>query len=113
MPKANANLTAIPSVSPLHNLSAGDLADELGALKADIADLKAREDALRAELINRGLPEAEGSLFRATVTEALRQSLDTERVRNEMGTAWCDARSKVAIVTTVRINARTGTRKAA
>lgn len=36
MPKANANLTAIPSVSPLHNLSAGDLADELGALKAEL-----------------------------------------------------------------------------
>lgn len=75
--------------------------------------MKAREDALRAELINRGLPEAEGSLFRASIIEALRQSLDTERVRNEMGTAWCDARSKIAVVTTVRVSARTGTRKAA
>jgi hypothetical protein len=113
MPKASAILSPVPSVSPLHNLSAGDLADELGALKADIADLKAREDALRAELISRNLPEAEGALFRASITEALRQSLDTERVRNEMGTAWCDARSKIAVVTTVRVSARTGSRKAA
>jgi hypothetical protein len=35
MPKATVTLSPVPSVSSLHNLSAGDLADELGALKAD------------------------------------------------------------------------------
>jgi hypothetical protein len=44
MPKAAADHTRIASVSPLHNLSAGDLADELGAIKADIADLSEREN---------------------------------------------------------------------
>jgi hypothetical protein len=113
MPKATTILSSVPSVSPLHNLSAGDLVDELGAIKAEAAEVKAREDALRAELISRKLSEAEGALFRASVTEATRWTLDTDRVKSEMGDAWCTARSKVAAVTTVRVCARTGTRKAA
>jgi hypothetical protein len=113
MPKATGHLTSVPSVSPLHNLSAGDLVDQLGSLKADLADLKAHEDTLRAELISRKLSEAEGALFRATVTEATRWTLDAERIKTEMGDDWCAARSKIAAVTTVRVSARTGIRKAA
>jgi len=64
-------------------------------------------------LIARGLPEAEGALFRATVSQSARWTLDVERVMAEMGDGWCDARSKVAAVTTVRISARTGARRAA
>jgi hypothetical protein len=48
MPKAVANIV---SVSPYHNLSAGDLADQLGAVKAEIAVLEAREKTLRDEPI--------------------------------------------------------------
>ena len=113
MPKATGHLTSVPSVSPLHNLSAGDLVDQLGSLKADLADLKAREDTLRAELISRKLSEAEGALFRGTISEGTRWTLDTDRVKSEMGEAWCTARSRVAAVTTVRVSARTGSRKAA
>ncbi len=113
MPKAPAILAPVPSVSPFHNLSDGDLVDQLGAIKAELADVKAREDELKAQLIARGLPEAEGALFRATVSQGVRWTLDVERVRAEMGAAWCDQRSKVASVTGVRISARTGTRKAA
>jgi hypothetical protein len=113
MPKASAILSPVPAVSPFHNLSAGDLVDRLGSLKADMADLKAWEDKLRAELITRGVSEAEGDLFRASITEAARWTLDAERIREEMGEPWCTARSKVATVTTVRVSARTGSRKAA
>ena len=113
MPKASDHLTSIPSVSPLHNLSAGDLVDRIGAIKAEAAEVKEREDTLKAELIARGLPEAEGVLFRATVSQGARWTLDVERVREEMGEGWCNERSKVAAVTTVRISARTGARKAA
>ena len=45
MPKA----TRILPLSPYHNISTGDLVDELGTLKARIADLEAREKLLRAE----------------------------------------------------------------
>jgi hypothetical protein len=113
MPKANAILSPVPSVSPFHNLSAGDLADELGAVKSDLADLKSREDALRGELIRRGVSEAEGALFRATVTETTRWTLDTDRVKSEMGAAWYDAHTKGSLTTTVRVCARTRARKAA
>ncbi len=64
-------------------------------------------------MIARGLPEAEGALFRVTVSQGTRWTLDVERVRSEMGEGWCNERSKVAAVTTVRVSARTGTRKAA
>jgi hypothetical protein len=113
MPKASAILSPVPSVSPLHNLSTGDLADELGAIKSDLADLKSREDALRGELIRRGVSEIEGSLFRATVSEATRWTLDVERVKSEMGAAWYEAHSRGSLTTTVRVCARIGTRKAA
>jgi hypothetical protein len=42
MAKAVAN---IAFVSPIYNTSFGDLADQLGALKAEIAELTAREQA--------------------------------------------------------------------
>jgi hypothetical protein len=113
MPKAESHLTAVPSVSPFHNLSTGAIVDRLGALKAQLADLKETEEALRGELIARKVEAAEGELFRATVTEALRQSLDAEQIRSEMGERWITSHSKISVVTSVRVSARTGTRKAA
>jgi hypothetical protein len=110
MPKAGANGTA---VSSFHNFSTGDLADELGAVKAQAAEIKAREDALRTELIARDITEAEGSLFRATISTASRWTLDAERIRAEFGDAWCTAHSKVATVVSVRVSARTGATRAA
>src|SRR5438045_1697046 len=60
---------AVPIISPFHNLSAGDVADQLGAVKAEIADLEDRERNLRDELIRRGGAEIDGTLYRATITE--------------------------------------------
>ena len=102
MPKA----TAI--VSQFHNIPAGDLADQLVALKALIADLEAREKALRDELVRRGESAIEGALFRATVAEAVRWTLDTKAVKAQMGAAWYDAHCRQAMVTTVAVKARTG-----
>ena len=110
MPKAAAHST---TVSFFHNLTTGELVDQLGHAKAEAAEIKAREDALKAELIARGIDEAEGILFRGTVTAATRWTLDAEAVRAEMGESWCTARSKVSPVTTVRVSARIGTRRAA
>jgi hypothetical protein len=107
MPKAAADHTPIAFVSPLHNLALGEIVDRLGHVKAEAAEIKAREDTLKAELIARGISSAEGALFRAALSEATRWTLDVERVRREMGEGWCLARSKVAAVTTVRVSART------
>jgi hypothetical protein len=73
MPKA----TRILPPSPYHNISTGDLVDELGALKARIADLEVREKLLRAELIDRRTPCAEGSIYSASITESVRWTLDS------------------------------------
>ncbi len=113
MPQATAILTPLPSVSPFHNLTVGALVDRLGALKAQLADLKETEEALRGELIARKVEAAEGDLFRATVTEALRETLDTERVREELGSHWWSSHCRISVTTTVRVSARTGARRVA
>jgi hypothetical protein len=43
--------------------------DELGQLAAEIAELTARQDALKAELVVSGIKTDEGDLFRATVSQ--------------------------------------------
>src|SRR5689334_7398229 len=98
MPKAVAN---IASISPLHNLPPVQLADQLGALKTQIAQLEVREKALRDELLRRGISDVEGALFSATITEAVRWTLDTKTVKAEMGAPWWDARCRQTLVTTV------------
>jgi hypothetical protein len=98
---------------PLHNLALGEIVDQLGRVKAEAAEIKAREDLLKAELAARDMREAEGDLFRATVTVASRWTLDAERVKAELGESWYLARCKIGSVTTVRVTARTGATRAA
>ena len=43
--------------------------DQLALIKAQIAELKAQEDALKAVLINSGLSAVDSDLHRATVSE--------------------------------------------
>jgi hypothetical protein len=84
MPKAASNIIA---VSPHHNIAAGDLVDQLGTIKAQITDLETREKALRDELIHRGATSIDGAAFSASVTEAVRWTLDAKAVKTEMGEA--------------------------
>src|SRR5690242_17350519 len=111
MPKASSHSTS--AVSLFHNLSVGEIADQLGHVKAEAAEIKAREEALKAELVSRGVESAEGMLFRATVSQATRWTLDADRIKAEMGELWTVAHSKVSAVTTLRVTARTGSRQAA
>lgn len=96
--------------SKFDNLSDGDLADELGALKAEAADLKARKEAIEAELIRRDADEAEGALFRVTVSApSMRCSLSTAAIRADMPESWIDRYSQWSKVkATVNVTARTG-----
>lgn len=98
--------TRILPLSPYHNISTGDLVDELGALKARIADLEARENLLRTELIYRRSTCAEGAVYSAAIAEAVRWTLDSKAVRAEMGDAWYDARCRQSMVTTVAVKPR-------
>jgi hypothetical protein len=104
MPKATADLTPL---RPLHNLPLGEIVAQLGLVKVAAAEIEAREKKLKAELAARGVTSADGGVFHVKITEAARWTIDTSRVREEMGEAWVLARSKVASVTTVRVSART------
>lgn len=103
MPKATRDIVPL---SPYHNLSAGDLGDRLGALKAEIGGLQDQEKALREELIRRGSPAIDGAVYSASITEAVRWTLDSKAVRTEMGDAWYDARCRQSVVTTVAVKSR-------
>ncbi len=58
--------------------------DELGAIKAQISALKAREDELKEELIASGEAEAEGTLFRAAITQTSRTTTDWKAVSQKL-----------------------------
>src|SRR5256885_12229643 len=82
MPKATRIL------SHFDNLPTGELVDQLGSVKAEIADLESRQQSLRAELLKRCITEAEGAVYAATVTQAMRWTLDAKAVRAELGDDW-------------------------
>src|SRR5215212_1556402 len=97
MPKATRIL------SHFENLPTGELVDQLGGVKAEIADLETRQQSLRAELLKRCITEAEGAVYAATVTQAMRWTLDAKAVHSEMGDDWWNGRCKSALVTTVTV----------
>jgi hypothetical protein len=98
---------AVSIISQFHNLPVGEIVDQLGSVKAEIADLETREKTLRAELLRRCVIEAEGDQYAAAVIQAVRWTLDTKSVRAEMGDAWFDRRCRQSLVTTVTVAART------
>ena len=80
--------------------------DRLGQLKALIAELKTEETALKGILIENGPGAYDGDLFRATVTEAERATLDLKAVRAKLTPQFIAAHTNVTDVTTVRVVAR-------
>ena len=57
--------------------------------------------------------EAEGALFSAAISQAVRWTLDTKAVKAEMGAAWWDVRCRQALVTTVAVKPRVAIAKLA
>lgn len=88
------------------NISNTRLADEIGALDAEIKALQAKLDSLKDEAKERGLDEIEGKLFIVSIGKSIRASFDTASVKKEFGQNWYDDRCKLAEVTTVRIKPR-------
>jgi hypothetical protein len=81
----------------LHALSPADLADEVGRVKAQISDREAKLDALKAEAVRRGLSEAEGELFRVSLSPpgtSLR--IDSKLLRRVTGDSFVDHFSRAA-----------------
>jgi hypothetical protein len=96
--------TAIHS-TPFDNLATGDLADMIGGLDGEVKALEARLSMAKAELKRRGIATATGERFSVNRSDAQRWTLDTAKVKAEMGEAWFNQRSKIASVTSFRVAA--------
>ena len=82
------------------------IVDELGTLKAQIADLTKQEAKLKTALIESGYAEIDGSLFRAAVTWTERATLDAEAVRSILTEAQQQQCTRVTEIMSVRVSAR-------
>lgn len=82
------------------------IVDELGALKARIADLTKQETKLKAALIESGYAEIDGLLYRAAVTWTERATLDSEAVRAMLTPDQVKACTRVTEIKAVRVSAR-------
>lgn len=97
-------------------------ADALGVLKARIAELEAAAKIQHARLVARGVGAHEGVAFRATVSQAPRESVDWKAIAETLKpslrlprdkwspqtVALVDGNTTVKDITAVRVVARTG-----
>ncbi len=84
------------------------LVDELGIVKAKIAALKRIEDAMKQQLINTGLTEADGGTFRATVSFTNRETTDWKAIAEKLEPSrqLITAHTTYSPCTTVRVTSR-------
>jgi len=83
----------------------GTLVDELGALKAQIAELTAREKEITNLLKAANEAAIDGELFRVTISDSERETLDTKALRRDHPEIAAEY-VKTTHVTTVRCGAR-------
>ena len=86
------------------------LADELGALRAQMADLKDREREIRDTLIAAGVKALEDDTFRALVVESIRTMIDWKTVAAKLKPSrqLVTAHTTEKEVISIRVNARRG-----
>lgn len=82
------------------------LADQIGQLDAQIKVLSKELEALKAQAKASGLNEIEGRLFIVTISKDIKATLETAKVRAEMGQKWYDDHCKLSEVSTLRVNVR-------
>ena len=82
--------------------------DDLGTLKARIADLETQEKALKQALADLTPGAYEGDLFRLSVSESERETLDMKAVREHLSRQFIAAHTNVTSVRTLRVAARSG-----
>jgi hypothetical protein len=80
--------------------------DDLGTVKAEIAALQEKEKALVAKLKLTGMNEINGTLFRATISDAERETVDTKALRADLGEDLIAPYIRTTSVSTCRVSAR-------
>lgn len=73
--------------SQFHNLSADQLADEIGRLDTHIKAQTEALDALKDEFKRRDISAARGEFFAVTRSVATSKRIDTKRLRADLGDA--------------------------
>ena len=84
------------------------LIDDLGILKAQIAELERQEKALKDALGDLGPGAYEGDVFRLSIAESERETLDMKAVRAHLSRQFIAAHTNVTPVRTLRVVARNG-----
>lgn len=86
------------------------LADELGFIRAQMADLKDRESEIRSTLIKSGIEKLEDDTFRALVVKSMRELIDWKAVaaKLEPSRQLVTAHTSEKEVISIRVNARRG-----
>ena len=81
------------------------MADELGAVNADIAELQAKARELKDALIASGYDRIEGSLFAANVVVAERTTVNWKGIATKLGASRqiITANSKTSETVSVRV----------
>jgi len=93
----SAKLKLVPSLAKV--------VDDLGRVKALIADLKAQELVLKQTLIDAGLDKVEGKHYQAAISESCRLVLDSALLRLEHPKLW-KKYAGVSCSISVRVSAR-------
>lgn len=86
------------------------LADELGIIRAKMADLKVRETEIREVMIDAGIKAFEDRKFRAVVVESLRTYIDWKSVAAKLKPSHqlVTAHTTEKDVISIRVSARIG-----
>jgi len=86
------------------------LADELGIIRAQMADLKGREKDIREVLIAADVHTLEDEQFRAVVVESMRTTIDWKTVAAKLKPSrqLVTAHTTEREVISIRVNARRG-----
>ncbi len=86
------------------------LADELGTIRAQMADLKDREREIRNTLIEAGVKTLEDDTFRALVVESMRTLIDWKAIaaKLEPSRQLVTAHTEEKEVIPIRVSARRG-----
>jgi len=79
--------------------------DDMGHLKAQMADLLIKYNEIKDRLIKSGVDCKEGTMFNATVSKSKRTSLDSAKVRVMLGNK-VSLVEKVTKTVSVRVSAR-------
>ena len=86
--------TANSSTKVLSLLSAK--VDLLGSLNAEIRALEKKTAEIKSQLIDSGLDQVEGKLFRASISEVVRSTLDLDIVRAMLTEAQVKRATKIS-----------------